>query len=125
MATGLYSLVSFDYSWRHTGPDLLSTIAGSLVVPVLYGLAWFLSTRGDQEVAVRAFVASATWVGGAFLIVAAHFPPWTLGSSVHLRASIAEPIILGVPLLIATGVGVWQARAMTRRLAASSGRTIA
>jgi len=117
VATGLYSLVSFDYSWRHTGPDLLSTIAGSLVVPVLYGLAWFLSTRGDQEVAVRAFVASATWVGAAFLQLAAHFPPWVQ----EWGSRPPEAMILVVPPLIAAGVGVWQARAMTRRLAASSG----
>src|SRR5437899_2261671 len=76
VATALYSLASFAYSWSHTPPDLLLTIAGALIVPVLYGLAWFLSTRGDREVAVRALVASATWVGAAFLQLAAHYPPW-------------------------------------------------
>jgi ABC-type branched-subunit amino acid transport system permease subunit len=127
LVTLAYSVLAFTIVWRYGPVQLIPTVLSELIVPIIYGIAWFAYRSRNFSFGVAAFLGCAAWVAALLVTTLAHYPPFLdlLDDRIVAwrRSALAEPLLLVAPILLAALVSARQSIDAVRQLrAGESGR---
>ena len=120
-----YSVLAFTIVWRYGPVHLIPTALSELIVPIIYGIAWFLYRNRTFRLGVTAFLGCAAWVAALLVTTLAHYPPFLdlLDDRIAVwrRSALAEPLLLVAPTFLAALVSARQSIDAVRQLRVSEG----